>query len=72
MRHTPSLAYHDGMEQIETIRAYLKAMTQAERREVAESLDIPFETLQKFAIGSVQEPRLSAYLKLVKHFLETA
>ncbi len=44
----------------------LASMSQKERRELGETVGMPFDTVQKIALRKVKNPRLETYLKLAE------
>ena len=52
------------MRTVAEIAAALAKMTQHERKALGAEVDVPFETVQKIAIGQTENPRAETYLKL--------
>ena len=52
------------MTNLNEIVARLSSMSQKERRELGESVGVPFDTLQKVALRKVKNPRMETYLRL--------
>lgn len=53
------MAHHDGMNDLEEIRAALMAMGRRRWEEVADKSGVPFSTIKKFAYGQVSDPAYS-------------
>jgi len=53
------------MNAIETIRTKLQPMSRIQREAIATSSGVPFETLQKIAIGATENPRYATVEKLL-------
>lgn len=53
-----------SMSKIDEIATALQRMTQNERRLLGEKVGVPFDTLQKIAIGQTRNPRVETFLRL--------
>lgn len=56
------------MNAISTLRAKLSPLSRIEREAIAAASGVPFDTVQKIAIGATENPRYETAEKLIQYF----